>query len=165
MGRTNVGLPLRMSLVFGLTAISYCSAQQAGSLPLRASLLTSKSDLSKRTPVLVAAKGSRRSWDRFETEFGLQQSDPTFIRGNIRRAKYGLDVVAFTATSVLDGAERALELEYDHGMVHRVASMPAEPHTKHARPRAFDDTRLKFDFDLTDGKPHVGVRLVIPFGN
>ena len=165
MGRTNVALPLSVSLVLSLSAISHCVAQQSRSPRLRASLLTSKSVPAKRPPALVAAKRSRQSWDRFEAEFGLQQSDPTFIRGNIRRAKYGLDVVAFAATSALKSVEQALELEYSHGKVHRAAAMPTEPLTDYERPRAFDDTRLKFDINLASGKPRLGVRLVIPFGN
>jgi hypothetical protein len=151
--------------VLSLSAISHCVAQKSGSTRLRVSLLATKSVPSKRPPALVAAKRSREPWDKFEAEFGLQQSDPTLIRGNIRRAKYGLDVVAFAATSALESAERAIELEYSHGKIHRAAAMPTEPLADYERPRAFDDTRLKFDIDLASGKPRLGVRLVIPFGN
>lgn len=151
--------------MLSLSAVAHCSAQQSESPPLRASLLIPKADSSARTVVLLPAKGARQSWDKFEAEFGLEQNDPTLIRGNVRRAKYGLDVVTFATSSFLDSAQRALELEYNRGMVRRVASTPTEPRSSPGQARAFDDTRLKFDFDLASGKPRIGVRLVIPFGN
>ena len=165
MGRTDVAWPLSVSLVLSLSAVAPCSAQQPESPPLRASVLAAKADTSTRTMVLVPPKATRQSWERFESEFGLQQSDPTLIRGNVRRAKYGLDVVTFATANFLDSAQRALELEYSHGVVRRVAAIPVEPRANYIRPRMFDDTKLKFDFDLASGKPRLGVRLVIPFGN
>jgi len=165
MGRTDAVRQLSASLIISLSAVVNASTQQTTFPPARLSALTSKSDSVARPVTAVPPKADGQSWDKFESEFGLQQSDPTLIRGNLRRAKYGLDVVTFATASFLDHAQRVLELEYSRGTVHRVAAMTAEPSSSPGRARAFDDTRLKFDFDLATGKPRIAVRLVIPLGN
>jgi len=160
MGRIAVVLPLSVSLVFTLSTTTRCMAQQVINPSLRARLVTST-----RAPELVSLKSAPQSWDRFEAEFGLQQDDPTLIRGNIRRVKYSMDLVTFSVDSFLRNTERALELKYANGAIHRAAAAHSEPSPDLGHAGAFDDTRLKFDIDLTHGKPYVGLRLVIPFGN
>jgi len=158
MGRAVVALPLSLFVMLDLSVTTHSVAQQGANPPMQASLTTS-------SPTLVGPKGTQRSWEQFEAEFGLQQNDPTLIRGNLRRVKYGMDLVTYSVDNFLRSTERALELKYSNGAVRRAATAPNEPSPGSKHAGAFDDTRLKLDLDLTRGKPYVGLRLVVPFGN
>ena len=107
-------------------------------------------------------------WDRFEAEFGLPDQQTSLLTSSILRAKYGVDLAAFGVKALSNTLQDATELRFSRGRVRRASSAVLDPSPRNERPTgpfSLEDARLKFDFALTTGKPYVGARLVIPFGN
>lgn len=105
-------------------------------------------------------------WERFEEEFGMKQEHLPVALDAIAHAKYGADITVFGVNTILQRLETVLELRYTRGQIVTVfSSPPTGPPHRSQSPFSLEDTRLKVDFELTSGKPYIGVRLVFPFGN
>jgi hypothetical protein len=108
---------------------------------------------------------TKSRWDRFDAEFGIQNQRTTAVTEPIARVKYGADVVLFSLDALVNTIEDAMELRYSHGRIRRAAAAHNDPDdglTRLTGPLTLEDARLKFDLELTSGKPYLGVRLVIP---
>ena len=165
MCRSVTFLLLSLAVVLSFAADTPTSAEEPIPAERQVTLITADSPTLVRAETVIATKKADQPWEKFEAEFGIQQENPSPILNTIEQAKYRLDSVAFGISYFLDTAEQALELEYRRGTVRRTRSFFDEPPLGHARRGAFDETRLKFDLNLTFGKPYVGARLVIPIGN
>ena len=109
---------------------------------------------------------TKSRWEHFEAEFGLRDDRDKGVTASIARAKYGLDLLTFSADALVDSMEDAVELRYTRGRICRVATSPSPVPAGHgASPLSLEDTRLKFDLGLAGSRPYLGVRLVIPFGD
>ncbi len=109
---------------------------------------------------------TKSRWEHFEAEFGLRDDRATGVTASIARAKYGLDLLTFSAEVLADSMEDVVELRYTRGRICRVATSPSPAPAAHgAGPLSLEDARLKFDLKLARGRPYLGLRLVIPFGN
>ena len=109
---------------------------------------------------------SRSDRERFEAEFGIQAHDQQALTAPIAHAKYTVDLALFSLENALDDIEAAMELRYSRGRIHRASAMPAIPAAQSKRALfTLEDARLKFDIKVSGGKPHLTVRLVIPFGD
>jgi hypothetical protein len=107
-------------------------------------------------------------WDRFEAEFGLPEEQTSLLASSILHAKYGVDLAAFGVKAISNTLQDATEFRFSRGRVRRASSAELDPSPRYAHPTgpfSLEDARLKFDFVLATGKPYVGARLVIPFGN
>jgi hypothetical protein len=105
--------------------------------------------------------------DRFEAEFGIEGKKRAGVMGSLQLAKYTLDDVTFTVDDFTRSLSDALKLEYDHGHVHRAVSANDKAHSTVPGPWSDLPQGLRFgpEFDLTGGKPYVGLVVVIPFGD
>jgi len=105
-------------------------------------------------------------WEKFQKEFGFDQEIAPASLAPIANAKYGADLTLYTANTLLERLEAILELRYTQGRIVPAAMFPRTKPVQLARgPVTFEDARLKVDFELTRGRPYLGLRLVLPFGN
>jgi hypothetical protein len=121
---------------------------------------------------LIAPKPARPTmhtrWQRFDAEFGIRSEQQSVVLASVRHVKYTMDLAVFSLKTFSDTIEEAVELRYRDGHIRRAASLDDDPPSRPRRadgPIVLEDARLKFDLELTRGRPYVGVRLVFPFGN
>ena len=96
-------------------------------------------------------------WEHFEAEYRLPNRSPEFIRRQIENAKYGLDKAAFSVGRFIKSFRDTANSEFAQGTVRRTRA--------NGHGGFLDNPRLQLDLDMAHGKPYVGARLVIPFGN
>ena len=114
--------------------------------------------------VPLPARATR--WEKFEREFGGDLDRAPALLVPVAQAKYGADLAVFTLETLLEQIKDSVELRYSNGHIGRaVAFREPSPAYLGRAPLTFEDARLKLDLDLVDGKPYIGVRLVLPFGN
>jgi hypothetical protein len=116
-------------------------------------------------PRHVNDAGHRR--DQFEVEFGIDGKRQGGMKGSLQLAKYTVDDVTFTVDDFTRSLSEALRFEYDGRGLHRVASSDQNP--QHALPGPWADmprgVRFSPELNLANGKPYVGLYVVVPFGN
>ena len=96
-------------------------------------------------------------WEHFEAEYRLPNRSPEFVRRQVENAKYGLDKAALSMDRFVRNFRDAASFEFAQSTVRRARANG---------PGVFlDNPRLRLDLDMAHGKPYVGARLVIPFGN
>jgi len=96
-------------------------------------------------------------WEHFEAEYRLPNRSPEFVRRQVENAKYGLDKAAFSVDRFVKYFRNNADFDFAQGNVRRTR---ANGHGGY-----LDNPRLRLDLDMAHGKPYVGARLVIPFGN
>ncbi len=159
-----VVLQLLLPALIGFTGPLPGGAQQANPNRLRANLTMWQErelDWALEESNNPLAYETRR--EKFEAEFGVGETGASPIRAGVQSAKYGVDLLVFSITDALESLKDRLELEYSHGTVRRPAQ-PADPFKASSTAIAPFAARLKFDFELWQGGPYVGMRLVIPLG-
>lgn len=111
-------------------------------------------------------------WEKFETEFGVNQKNSSFVKGRLASAKYRLDKTAFELQEWVENVEGALK--FDYSMANPTGSSGSSLASDTARasdPLPFwgsiDNPHLKSDVDLDPftRRAFVGLRLEIKFGN
>lgn len=106
-------------------------------------------------------------WERFETEFGIEGKRRTGMLGSVQSAKYTLDELTFAVDDFTENVSDALKFEYDDGHLRRMASLDESPRHSSVGPWGTTprSVRLGADINLTDGRPYLGLVVVVPFGN
>lgn len=97
------------------------------------------------------------AWEKFESEFRPEQRSPSPVKRQIETAKYGLDVTVFAVDRFVKSIRNHADCNFDQGRLRRTRA--------NALGESQDNPRVKLDLDMTHGKPYVGARGVIPFGN
>jgi hypothetical protein len=98
------------------------------------------------------------AWERFEAEYSPPQKSPSPIKRQIETAKYGLDTALFAVDRFTKNVQSQADFRFDRGSLRRTRTTFLEG-SRHS-------PRVKLDLDLWQGgKPYLGVRLIIPFGN
>ena len=141
--------------------------------PLRASqslgLASQSGDKSARWQI-VAVRRSPTSTDRrqqFETDFGIQNKEPTLALGSVQTAKYQLDSTTFAAQEIA----KSFEFEYQlrdmwtynpsSNLARRSYSDPFRDMLDHSR----FNTSLKLNDAQVGGAAFIGLKLSMPFGD
>jgi hypothetical protein len=109
-------------------------------------------------------------WEKFETEFGVPQKDPSLVKGSMETAKYQLDRTCFEMQEVVHYIQD--NIFFDCGL-RNIGQSPSSPDrcTFWQVPiplwETLQQARLKSDIDLNlaSGHAFVGVQLVLPIGN
>jgi hypothetical protein len=106
-------------------------------------------------------------WEKFETEFGIAEPEHSPVFRSVQAAKYNLDRLVFAASEFSRNLSDVTDFELDHGRLYHVSAAGTqvweEPSSSSAPiPR---NVHLGLDVNVAQGKPYVGVKLVIPFGN
>ena len=85
---------------------------------------------------------------------------------SVQTAKYNLDRAVFAANEFVQDLSHATEFEYGRGHVRHVSSTE-DPAPRLSNPLSVipANTRVGLDLSLGQGKPYVGLKLVVPFGN
>lgn len=108
-------------------------------------------------PALHRAPTDADAWDKFEGEYRPEPRSPSPVKRQIETAKYGLDTTAFAVDRFVKSIRDHADFEFDQGSFR---------HTRaNSRGRFLDNPQVKLDLDLTHGRPYLGARVVIPFGN
>jgi hypothetical protein len=109
-------------------------------------------------------------WEKFESEFGVHQKNPSFMKGTLEDAKYRLDKTVFGLQEWVDNVENTLK--FDYPLANPGGSLsPGPSSTRLNDPVPFwgsmEDPRFKSDIDLDPftRRAFVGVKLVIKFGD
>jgi len=98
------------------------------------------------------------AWERFDAEYEPPQKNPSPVKHQIETAKYGLDVTVFAVDRFVKSIANHADFEFNQGCLRRTPANPLG--------RFQDNPRVKLDLNMWQGgKPHVGVRIIIPFGN
>lgn len=113
-----------------------------------------------RQPMLVShcKPTEAERWERFEAEYTPANTNPSAIKRQIETAKYGLDTAVFAVDRFVKNVESQADFSFDQGGLR---------HTRaNSRGGFLDNPRMKLDLNMwQNGKPLVGVRVIIPFGN
>lgn len=106
-------------------------------------------------------------WERFETEFGITEPEQSLVLRSVQTAKYNLDRFLFAANEFSHNVSSATEFEVDHGRLYHVSAAMRQSREDMANPPTTisENMRLGLELNLAQGRPYVGVKLVIPFGN
>ena len=106
-------------------------------------------------------------WEKFETEFGITEPEPSLVLRSMQTAKYNVDRILFAANEFTRNVSSATEFELGHGKLHHVSADTQQSRDDLSNPSSAipENVRLGLDVNLAQGKPYVGVKLVIPFGN
>ena len=128
-----------------------------------------ETDLSEATRARQLTEAQR--WDRFESEFGVQNQTSSALESGLRSAKYDLDRTVFALNGFVETVADALEFEYrfgDNTGLARSSQASTAPLRRYFSPLrdALENTRLRSDVDLNvgSGQAWIGMRLVVPFG-
>ncbi len=110
-------------------------------------------------PVLVLHRTptDAEAWEHFEVEYRLAVPSPLFFTRQIETAKYGLDTTVFAVDRFVKSIRDHADFEFDHGNLHRTHI--------NSHGGFLDHPHMKLDLDMWNGRPYIGTRLVIPFGN
>jgi len=96
-------------------------------------------------------------WTEFEAEYRPEPRSPSPVKRPIETAKYGLDVTVFAVDRFVKSIRDHVDFEFDQDGWRRTRANP--------RGKFLDNPRVKLDLDMTHGRPYLGARVVIPFGN
>jgi hypothetical protein len=85
----------------------------------------------------------------------------------MQTAKYNLDRVLFAANEFTHDLSSVTEFELDHGRLSHVSAATRQTRAELANPSTAlpEYVRLGLELNMAQGKPYLGVRVVIPFGN
>jgi hypothetical protein len=108
-------------------------------------------------PVLHRKPTDIDAWVKFEEEYRPSPRSPSPVKRQIETAKYGLDVSVFAVDRFVKSIRDHADFEFDQGSFRRTRT--------NSRGRFSDNPRVKLDIDLTHGRPYLGARVVVPFGN
>jgi hypothetical protein len=97
------------------------------------------------------------AWEQFDSEYRPEQRSASSVKRQIETAKYGLDTALFAVDHLVKGIRDHADFEFGQDSLRRPRA--------NSRGGFLDNTRVKLDLDMTSGKPYVGARVVIPFGN
>lgn len=169
---------LTIACVSCWSAVPSATSQQSESSSLIAFLSVSaipaesiRSNISERTDRQALAERDRQpvlvphhdptdaeAWERFEADYKPPQKNPSSIKRQIETAKYGLDTAVFAVDRFVKNVENQGDFSFDQGSLRRTRA------TSLGGSR--NNPRVKLDLDMwLGGKPYVGVRIVIPFGD
>jgi hypothetical protein len=107
-------------------------------------------------------------WEKFETEFGLQDRNSRGVTSAAESAKYRLDRAVYAADQFLQSVEDALR--FDYGLAELAGgTRPADESARlsgNVLRDAVENMRFKSDVDLSlSGGAFVGMKLEMPFGD
>ena len=108
-------------------------------------------------PVLHHKPTEVDAWARFETEYQLPKQSLRLVKRQVESAQSGLDTTVFAVDRFIQSLRDHADFEFDQGNWHRPRM--------DAHGGFFANPRVKLDLDMAHGKPYIGARLVIPFGN
>jgi hypothetical protein len=97
------------------------------------------------------------AWASFEAEYRPEPRSSSPVKRQIESAKYGLDVTVFAVDRFVKSVRDHADFGFDQGR--RRTMRP------NSRGGFLDNPRVKLDLDLTHGRPYIGARVVIAFGN
>jgi hypothetical protein len=97
------------------------------------------------------------AWAKFEAEYRPEPRSSSPVKRQIESAKYGLDVTVFAVDRFVKNLREHADFGFDQGRL--------RPTRSNSRGGFLDNPRMKLDLDLTHGKPYIGTRIVIAFGN
>ena len=106
-------------------------------------------------------------WEKFETEFGITEPEHSPVLRSMQTAKYNLDRFVFAANEFSRNVSSLTEYGLDHGRLYRVSAATQQSREELPIPWTTipENVHLGLDVNVAQGKPYVGVKLVIPFGN
>jgi hypothetical protein len=122
-----------------------------------------------KEPKQELTRGER--WEKFETEFGVREKDPSLIKGSIESAKYQLDKTTFALNEFVQNVEDTFSFDYGLRTLGRGDNTNESSRVASSSPiplwNAIENARFKSDIDLDvpRGRAFVGVRLVLPIGD
>ena len=108
-------------------------------------------------PALHREPTDSDAWEAFEAEYRPDPRSPSSVKRPIETAKYGLDMTVFAADRFVKSIRDHANFEFGQGNLRRTGAS--------SRGGFLDNPSVKLDLDMTHGKPYLGARVVIPFGN
>ena len=108
-------------------------------------------------PVLHRKPTDAEAWEQFEADYQPEPRSRSTVKRPIETAKYGLDVTVFAVDRFVKSIRDHADFEFGQSNLRRTRA--------NSRGGFLDNPRVKLDLDMTQGKPYVGARVVIPFGN
>ena len=103
-------------------------------------------------------------WEKFESEFGIQQPSRSLVKGSLQNAKYRLDEASVTLQEFVDTVRD--RLKFDYGLNDPGSVAVRRNSTGNLLTDTINRARLQSAIDLNLGaKAFVGVKLVLPLGD
>jgi len=157
--------------LISLVMLANCAAVAGGDLIVEhvpAELLTGTNPPAftpaVHTPEIQVESLTTNRWEKFETEFGIQQPSRSSVKNSLQNAKYQLDRTSLQLQEFVDTVTNRLRFNY--GLSDLGFMPPAHRSTGNFITDILSQTRLKSDIDLKLGeKTFVGVKLVLPIGD
>lgn len=109
------------------------------------------------SPALQRKPTDTEAWERFEAEYRVPAHSPALGTRQIETGKFGLDTTVFAVDRFVKNLRDHADFEFDHGNMRRTRA--------NSRDGLLANPRVKLDLDMLHGRPYVGARVVIPFGN
>jgi hypothetical protein len=144
------------------------SLAETNSVPVNTTAASTNDDRAVRkvqAPHNELTSGDR--WEKFETDFGVSDKDPSLVKGSLESAKYQLDRTLFGMKEFVQEVSFDYELRNMGG-----TPCPATHSGPSSAPISLWDcveqARFKSDINmnvLDGGGAFLGVRLVLPIGN
>jgi len=113
---------------------------------------------------------SGERWEKFETEFGVPQKDPSLVKGSMETAKYQLDRTCFEMQEVVHYIQDNVIFDCELRNIGQAPS--SSDRCKFSEVPiplwgTMQQARVKSDIDLNTASGHafVGVQLILPIGN
>ena len=107
-------------------------------------------------------------WQKFETDFGIQQPNPSLVMGTLQSAKYELDWTTFALHEFAENVADRFRFNVglcDLGLAPR-PSNPPRASADNFLDDALYNLRLKTVIDLNVGeKSFIGLKLSVPIGD
>lgn len=97
------------------------------------------------------------AWEKFAAEYQPKSPNASLVKRQIEIAKYGLDTSVFAVDRFVKNIREELDFEFNQGRFRRTRA--------DTRGDFLDNPRVKLDLNLTQAKPYIGARVVIPFGH
>jgi len=111
-------------------------------------------------------KARTTRWEKFESEFGIVEPEHSTVLRSVQSAKYNLDRLVFAADEFSHNLSSMSQYELDHGRLYHVSSdPPPSAEDLWPTPSVPRNVRLGLDVNVSLGRPYVGLKLVIPFGD
>jgi hypothetical protein len=105
-------------------------------------------------------------WEKFETEYGMGEPEHSAVLRSMQSAKYNLDRVVFAANEFSRNLSSLTEYEFDHGrLTHVPAAAPQSGDELRPLMTVPRNVRLGLDVNVAEGRPYLGVKLIIPVGD
>ena len=107
-------------------------------------------------------------WEKFESEFGIQQKSANPVVGALETAKYDLDRTSLSLAEFVSTVEERLRFDYPLRNIGSDGSTPRHDHRVYGNPfaDAWENAHFGTDINLNEaGHTFVGLKLVLPIGD